>query len=226
MIRSMTRSMIKPIITSLVNPDVGDPTGATERYFAPLDDVLMSYYFYSTAIVLSAGDTFELEFLAPSSVVSSTETISDGETASNRLRIQLASDGTYRFPSPSAATLEVDGVVINSSSTYPVDGKQHKAKFTGVGTGVLKYLGVRYTIASYYSGIISNPIATISGVKTTNTLGLATGNSEPSAEANNTITYINIPDSNRELYQLSVDETQWNNISPSPQELPSVIEIA
>lgn len=42
----------------------------------------------------------------------------------------------------------------------------------------------------------------------------------------NALEYINIPDSNVEQFQLSDDATQWDNISPLPQELPSVIEIS
>jgi hypothetical protein len=134
----------------------------------------------------------------------------------------MLTNGFYSFNA--GFTVEVDGLVVTGSDTYPLDGKLHKMKLSFLSSLSIGLLGKRNAASNYYNGILANPVATISGVTTTNTLGLATGNSEPSAEANNTITYVNIPDSNRELFQNAV--TQWDNISPLPQELPAVIEIA
>ena len=59
MIKSMMQPMIRPMIKSMVNPDAGG--GAITRFFAQLDDVLMSYYVYSTTLVFGASDTFEIK---------------------------------------------------------------------------------------------------------------------------------------------------------------------
>ncbi len=42
----------------------------------------------------------------------------------------------------------------------------------------------------------------------------------------NAVTRYLVPSTNIEQYQLSNDKTQWDNISPVPQELPAIIEIA
>ena len=41
----------------------------------------------------------------------------------------------------------------------------------------------------------------------------------------NSLTYTNIAQDEREEYQLSDDGTQWDNISPEPQQLPAIIEL-
>jgi hypothetical protein len=196
--------------------------GAITRHFAQLDDVLMSHYVYANTLVFASGDTFEFEFLAPTSTVSANQYLTDSDANLDRAFFLLSPDGTYSFPT--GFTMTVDGVAIDTNSVYTQDGKLHKVVMSFEAVRRIGFLGVRYDGTGFYNGIITNPVATISGVTTTNTLGLATGNSEPSAEASNTITYVNIPDSNRELFQNAV--TQWDNISPLPQELPAVIEIA
>ena len=42
----------------------------------------------------------------------------------------------------------------------------------------------------------------------------------------NAITRVNVPDASIEKFQLSADATQWDNISPTPQQLQAIIEIA
>ena len=217
--------MIRPMITSMVNPDAG--VSAITRHLTKLDDVLNSHFTYDNTLVFGGSDTFEFEFLAPSSVVPGTQYLIDGDSSSDRVYFGFKTDGLYLANSSEIDSLNIDGVDVSLSATpYPTDGKLYKAVLTLKAGARIGILGSRYTLSQEYPGIMVNPKATISGVTTTNTLGLAAENSEPSAEGNNTITYVNIPNSNRELYQLSVDETQWDNISPSPQELPSVIEIA
>lgn len=214
--------MIRPMITSMVNPLVA----AIKRTFIQLDDAIPSYYSYVTTLDLESDDTFEFDFLAPNGVTTGSEYLTDGDGVvdAQRAWVLLASNGTYNMAT--GFTLEVDNLLVTGADNYPIDGKLHKAKITATTTKNIKYLGTRFTMASFYNGILANPVATISSVTTTNTLGLSTGNSEPSEEANNTITYVDIPDSDRESFQLSGDKTQWDNISPLPQELPAVIEIA
>ena len=57
--------------------------------------------------------------------------------------------------------------------------------------------------------------------------GVELGNRlEESVEGGEFINYIQVSVTDRELFELSVSETQWDNISPLPQELPAIIEIA
>tara|TARA_R110000851_G_scaffold261489_1_gene414042 strand:- start:404 stop:1039 length:636 start_codon:yes stop_codon:yes gene_type:complete len=211
--------MIRPMISSLVNPYAGGDNAIT-RYLAQLDIVLNSHYTYATALEFQAGDTFEFEHTGSFTTAREYFFRSTGSDF-----LVVWSDLTWYF---AGCTVTVDGVPVVSLTTSAYsDNKLHKIKVTFTSSMSLTVLGARLdSLGSGVPGIITNPVATIGGVTTTNTLSLPTGNSEPSTEGNNTITYVNIPNSNRELYQLSVDETQWGNISPSPQELPSVIEIA
>jgi hypothetical protein len=59
-------------------------------------------------------------------------------------------------------------------------------------------------------------------------LDLATGNTEQAANGNNLLTYVGIPNSNRELFEFNAatDPDQWENISPSVQVLPAIIQVA
>jgi hypothetical protein len=130
-------------------------------------------------------------------------------------------------PNTTVGTMFLDGVSVPLVGTpYPDDDKLHTMKLVFNATARIKVLGSRFSIEEYFDGIIANPKATISSVTTTHSLDLATGNTEQSEESSNIITYVNIPDTNRELFQLSQDETQWDNISPPTQVLQSVIEIA
>ncbi|HHZ71335.1 MAG TPA: hypothetical protein EYN54_13905 [Methylococcaceae bacterium] len=223
MIKSMMQPMIRPMIKSMVNPDAGG--GAITRFFAQLDDVLMSYYVYANTLNFTSGDTYKFLWLAPISAVTSNEYLTD-DTGASRAWFVINSAGNFSANS-NVGSMKLDGNSVSLGSGYPKDGKLHEIELTYNGAASVSILGSFNTLVSgFYNGILANPVATISGVTTTNTLGLATGNSEPSAEANNTITYVNIPDSNREEFQLSGDETQWDNISPPVQVLPAVIEIA
>ena len=215
----MKRSMISTMIKSMVNPE----SSAITRFFAQLDSVLMSHLVYANTLVFGAGDTFEFEFLAPTATTVGNEYLTDSSSGT-RAWIYLHPDGTYQLSG--GFTLEVDDVVKTTTSTYPVDGKLHKVKYTFTGVMSINTVGCRFSLELFYNGIIANPVATISGVTTSNTLGLATGNVEASVPTGpaNAITYVNIPDAQREKFKNAV--TQWDNISPLPQELPAVIEIA
>ena len=58
-------------------------------------------------------------------------------------------------------------------------------------------------------------------VTTTFALDEPTANTEASTEGNNSITYNNIAEADRELYQ--EEATEFVNISPAPQQLPATI---
>lgn len=331
MIRSMITSMIRPMIRPMIGGD-----GAITRFFAEFDSVLNSHLVYANTLVFTSGDTYKCEFLAPNATVASNETITDGDNTGNPALFELASDGTYNIGAN--MTVTVGGVAVTGASSYPTDGKLYEYEFTFTGAARIKFLGKNEASSNFYNGIFANLVATISGVTTTNPLGLATGNVEYSDEnmfgpelwsnppssvgsdwvdngggsysyfgdgsfnslqevsileigksykltfnvmsisgemrvlsgsnhlvwtttgfkdvlftadgvslifarsfgivncelnsvtikevEGNALTYVNIPEANREQFQLSDDTTQWDNISDLPQELPSVIEVA
>lgn len=177
--------------------------GAITRYFAQLDSVLMSYLSYANTLVFANGDTDEFKFLAPIANVATSEYLTDGDiNDATRGYCVFESNGTITLGSP-VASIEIDGV---PATTYPTDGKEHTAKLTFNGVGRIKYRGCRYTISSFYNGILSDAAPSISGVTIFNEIGAALlgGNSESSVTtgAANSLDPSLIPDANIEQYTL------------------------
>jgi len=220
MINSMVKSMVSSMVKSMVNP-----SSSTERIFIELDPVLNSYYSYATELVFFSGDTFEFEFLGKANA--NTFYLSDSSVVNDRGYVLVESFDGLLDPNSTIGTMILDGVSVPLVGTaYPTDDKLHTMKLIFNAKAMIKFIGSRFTIEEFYDGIIANTKATISSVTTTHSLDLATGNSEQSTESSNILTYVNIPDTNRELFRLSADNTQWNNISPPTQVLPAVIEVA
>ncbi len=163
----MITSMITPMITPMVTSMFGD--GATTRYFTLLDSVLENYWEFANTLEFNAGDTFELEFLAPTATSSDAAYLFDNSTSSDRSYLYLR-DGDYTFDAASM-TLTIDGVATASGSAHATDGKLHKAKVTYTSLAKIAVLGGRYSLSSFYDGILANPVSTISGSTQTFTLG-------------------------------------------------------
>jgi len=173
----MVTGMVRPsMVSTMVNP----LASFIRRYFAQLDAVQQSHYVYANTLVFQAGDTYEFDFLAPTGAVTSDEYLTDGDTADDRSFL-LFRNSDYTI-NASNMTLEVDGVIKVTGDLHPVDGALHHAKITFTAAARLGFMGSRYTLVDFYSGILANAVATISGVTTSNTLGLATGNVEYPAE--------------------------------------------
>lgn len=177
---TITKSITRPItrsITSLI-----DGAGDIARYFIDLDSSLDSHYAYDSVLMFGTGDTFEFEFLAPTSTTPGFEYLTDGDDGVNRGRLILSDGGSWNFDA--LMTVEVDGLSITDSDNYPIDGKLHTVKITFVSAGKIKYLGSNSNPGSFYDGILVNPVSTISGVTETYTLGNSTGDVEsPTEEA-------------------------------------------
>ena len=194
--------------------------GGETRYFAELSS---SHYIYDAALVFSAGDTFEFDFLAPMGIVNK-EYLTDSD-AGSRAWTQLNNTGKWNY-NENVLQLYLDGTQLSKTDDYPTDGKLHTLTLSMTSSSEIHVLAARTGITGLYNGIMANAVATIGGVTTSNAMALSTGNSEPSAEANNAITYVNILDSQREQYQLSANAAQWNNISPDPKQLPLTIVLS
>jgi hypothetical protein len=196
-----------------------------DRYFIQMDDVLDSYYFVTTPFVFGIGDELEFVYTAPTGVLSVREHMFDNDVSdAARMMLLMASDGTWS--NSGDFDFFVDGVSESGSSLYPVDGKEHHVRCVAnvAGLRVVNFC-TRYNVRDAYNGIMSNIKVTIGGVTTTFGVDLSTGTAEASEEANNTLNYVNIPDSNREEFRRIMAEKEWDNISPDPQVLQSIIEI-
>ncbi|MCP4340026.1 MAG: hypothetical protein GY799_14315, partial [Desulfobulbaceae bacterium] len=130
-------------------------------------------------------------------------------------------DGDYTFAA-SSMTLTIDGVATASGSAHTTDGKLHKAKVTYTSLAKIAMLGGRYSLSSFYDGILADPVSTISGSTQTFTLGnsYAQGDTETSAEGGNSITRYLVPSTNIEQYTLTdgswigdelVTQSIWEN---------------
>jgi hypothetical protein len=196
-----------------------------DRQFIQMDDVMDSYYNVTTAFVFGVNDELEFTYVAPTAVLPSREHMFDNDVSdAARCMLLMADDGTWS--NSGDFDFYVDGVLKSGSSDYPVDGKQHHVRcvITTAGMRVVNFC-TRYNVRDAYNGIMSNIKATIGGATTTFGVDLATGTAEASEEANNTLNYFNIPDSNREEFRRIMAEKEWNNISPDPQVLQTTIEI-
>jgi hypothetical protein len=233
----MTSSIVKSIKASIIGSVIQSNSGVT-RNFIELELALSSHYLLNSTFSPTAGCILECS-------------IAIIPLINNGIFGHVSLSNSYMRINPAGSIR----VVSNSGSSYEVmtgagDGILHEIKFVGtlttgelfvddISLGVLPgdfssfdigvigdYLGI--PTPRFFNGIMSNPRFTDTGAATTTTFKLdqATGNSEASVEANNTLTYVNIPESNRELFQLSEDETQWDNISPPVQVLPAVMVIA
>lgn len=155
---------------------------AITRFYAELDSVQQSHGVYANTLVFQAGDTYKFDFLAPTSTVSADEYLVDGDGSSDRAYVAMQAGGTFLVNPNEIANLNIDGLDVALNSSYPTDSKLHTVILTLSVGARIGTLGARFSLANFYNGIIANPVATISGVTTSNTLGLATGDVEYPAE--------------------------------------------
>lgn len=199
-------------------------TALMDRYFITLDPVLDSYCLLSAPVVFMGDFEVEVEFSTTVSsgfpALLSTEDSDNGHVlyvigSSGTLTLQSDDTVTTVFTQP--AGVVNDGVlhtakIRREGSTYYVSvdgGAEASSTLAGVPTDAI-IIGAKKTagaLGTYFDGILANVVFTdLSGaepVTTTFVLGEGTGNTENSVEGNNTLTYVNIPESNRELFSMS-----------------------
>ena len=192
--------------------------GVVSRYFVTLDPVLNSHYEMAAPITF-AGD-FEIEVEFSSTIVSGYELLFSNSTS---LPYVALYSGKIRY---AIGTGQKFGTIsIN-------DGKLNKVKLIRVGATVSLYIngvfdvsstdstiltfvniGKYYNNSNFFNGIIANAKFTdksgASDVVTTFKLDQATANTESSVEGNNSVNYVNIPQSARDLYTL--DGNIWTD---------------
>ena len=233
----MITSMITPMITSSITSII---RRAVTRVLIDLDS--SSFYLLSTPKVLT-GD-FEV---SASGILNSAGgyLFADNTPTTGTARFAVQSDGAVLVASDSG---NVFGAQVAEYIAILGDGKIHDFGLIRSGSDVdilldgavvasatssddftFNSIGSQKggtTSIPFWDNIISDSRIVDQGTPTTFRLDEATSNTENSVEGNNSLTYVNIPTSIREQFQLSSDATQWDNISPAPQELPATIEIA
>ena len=241
MIYSMISKTIKSMITTVINPF----DGLLSRYFVNLDPVLNSYYEMAAPITFTGDFEIEVEI---STITTDSLTIIFASATDT--------DNYIAFTAAGAIRVKIGGINTDTpSGVLPIDGKLHTLKIKRVGLVLTKILddvivdtdvlgSVLNMLISeiarnsagafdYFDGIIANAKFTdksgASDVVTSFKLDQATANTESSIEGNNSVTYINIPQSARELYTLeddtwvgselvtngnfTTDLSSWSNIS-------------
>ncbi len=170
---------------------------AITRYYAEFDSVQQSHGVYANTLVFASDFSVQVDFSSTSTGLDMT--FMAGEDTGNAVILDT-SGGNIRALAFSGGLLQpvittpeapyIDGVLrsvgvslVGTTVSLLVDGD---VKSTGTWTTNPNYnistIGTRYVNQRFFSGIIANPVATISGVTTSNTLGLATGNVEYPAE--------------------------------------------
>ena len=216
---------ISDMIKDMINPDGG---GAETRYFIDLDSVLNSYYLYVTPVSFTGDFEHSIKGVLPAlgGYLFSDNTVTTGED-------RLAYDAAGKIWMTIGGT---DSNSLDGDVTPYIDGKLHLVLWKRVGTLVtvsidgviifstnvsgtllIKAIGAprgAVTGIPYFDGILANPSTSDNSgapVTTTFKLDRPTGNTEVSVEGNNTLTYVNIPESNIELYTLTDDGWENNN---------------
>lgn len=141
------------------------------RNFTELTAALGTYWKFKNTLVFGAGDTIAFGFLAPTAALAGTQYLLDGDSAADRVYFGFQSDGLYLVNSSEISALNIDGVDVPLSTTsYPTDGKLHKAVLTLKVGARLMVMGSS-TLSQAYDGVLLDVTVNISGVTTSFTLG-------------------------------------------------------
>ena len=213
-----------------------DAVSAEQRTFIELDFVAQGHYLLSSLFTSSVNVKIRCKVaIVPTG---NQGIFGSSVNGTNYMRINSASE----------IRLVGDNGVSYTAATDIGDGKLHSLEFIGTTTtGELFVDGISQGVTAgdysvfkidvigdylglatprFFDGIIADAELETQGVTTSWKLDEPTSNTEVNAEGGNTLTYTNIPTSDRELFELNNTGTQWDNISPPVQQLPAVIEIA
>ena len=215
----------------MVDPD----SSSTTRVFINLDSPLEAHYKLSS--VFSSAVDVRLKcsiVIIPTSNMGIFGNSANSDSyirisSSSQIRAQSASGGNYLTGTSigDGRLHSIDFVGTTTTGELFVDGVsqgQQLGDFSQFDIDVIgDYLGDN---DRFFDGIISGAAVETQGNIESWSLSEPISNTEQSHQGGSQISYENISTSERELYQLSEDGTQWDNISPAPQELQAIIEIA
>ena len=222
--------IVTDVTSSVVTPITTEVDGETRKVFVTLDPALNAYYTLASAFTPS-GD-FEIEFSI--STVNTTEAFqsvtSGSANGSNEIAIFTRSSGEVRVLAYVGSTLQT---IIDTSGVTANDGKLHNIKLTHIGTSAelfvddvsegsatwaldgsqdVKYVGSRNGSSQYFDGIVSDVKLTDLATSANSlhyVLNQITANTEESLINSNTLTYVNIPGSDRETFIYDSVNDQW-----------------
>ena len=220
--------IVTDVTSSVVTPIATEVDGETRKVFVTLDPALSARYSLSSAFTPS-GD-FEIEFLVSTVSAGSFITIlAGGARANNEIAISMQAGGLVQAFSYVSTAFE--GQVV--STTVINDGKLHNVKLVFTGTtaelfvdGVsedtdtwaldssqdVSVVGRRNDGSQYFDGIVADVKLTDLATSSNSlhyVLSQITANTEESLINSNTLTYVNIPGSDRETFIYDSVNDQW-----------------
>jgi hypothetical protein len=220
-------SIVQPIVSSVVKSIIKSITGLISRYFLTFDSSLNSYCELSTLFQPSGNFKAKIDF---STTSNDAQTLFGGELAgTDEIKLEINTSG-YVVASAYVGTSLQTAI---TGSLALDDGKLHSAEIVYTGTTVelfvnefssgtqtwslngsqtIKYVG-RLSTGAYFDGVLANPVLTDLETPANSQayrLDQSTGTTESSLVNTGTLTYNNIPESSREIYELL--NGQWNNL--------------
>jgi hypothetical protein len=161
--RPITRPIRRSIIRS-INGGEGEAGGEVTRFFTNYDSAVGTYHVSNSTLVFASGDTFEIDWLSPVAELSTNQYMLDGADGDEgRFYVLMRLNGDIEMPVDLLLDLEIDGVSVGVTPSYPVDGKLHRYKFIFSAAAEIKYFGSRYNNQQHLGSIFANFVATISG---------------------------------------------------------------
>jgi len=136
----MIRTMIRPMITTLINP----LSGAIKRIFVELDSVLTSHYLLATPETFTGNLVIQY-------VTSTTATEMDFADG-----FGITSGGIFKAPA-SVTDILLNGISVGLGATAPLVGKQETVEFIGAVSETITVFGQSGSGTNYFNGILSDP---------------------------------------------------------------------
>lgn len=194
-LRSVTRNVTRSVTRSVISP--------IRRIFIDLQRSLPSSYLLDW----TGTGAFEIEF-EYSTTQANLQYLFDSVLGDNRFFVLIQADGAMQI-NTGITNVFIDDVEIDplAVGAVPKDGKLHKMKLVGNTTTEIGKIGLRFNSVDGFDGVIANvkitDLATPSNSIPLIRLNQPTGNTEVAGST--TVTYSNIPTSNRELYTKQVN---------------------
>jgi hypothetical protein len=199
---------------------LGLGSSVLSRVFNTLDPSLTSYYTINNTIAFSGDFEIELDFATSQTGGAGMLLIGDDHANSIYVRtdpagtIKVWLDGAgYIFSVGTYTDGELHNLIIRQTGTSMVlilDGVSTSAQAVVPYTGGNDFFIGSWTNATdkYFDGVIANVKLTdhVTSVVTTFGLDTATGTSESSDEGNNSVTYVNVSESNRHEFTFIAGE--------------------
>ena len=167
---SNIKDILKPILSPVLKTALNGESAVDSRYHRHNEGT--TDYYTIPAETLDSGDSVKFNFTSPTSVLPSTQYLTDGTgVAIDRAGVRLASAGAIFVESGGrdwASQILLDGVSQSLGGfAYPLDGLNHTLEITSGFNGMsIEHLCADGSGASSYFGIMSNVSITRVGALT------------------------------------------------------------